>query len=63
MYMAGISFLFILDKVFLILLHLGQALGINCFHFAKSVEHLWVSPSGGCDEKMVCLFFFLLMKE
>lgn len=60
--MAGGSLLFILSVVyFLILPHSEQALGINCFHSAKSLEHLWFSPLGGCDEKRGCLYIFLFI--
>jgi len=55
-HVAGISVLFILDIVFLVLPHFEQALDIDCFHSAKSAEHFWVFHLGGCDEQSVCLF-------
>lgn len=60
-YMAGSSLLFILNVDFLILHHLEQALGINCFHSAKTLQHLCFSPLGGCDEKTSCLYIFLFI--
>lgn len=58
--MAGGSLLFILNVEFSYS-HSEQALGINCFHSAKSLEHLWFSPLGGCDEKRGCLYIFLFI--